>query len=61
MRKKLVADLAATGLSRIDNIEGITWGPRLPGGEHTVILVSDDNFSASQVTQIVALAVRYPR
>jgi hypothetical protein len=61
MRKKLVADLADTGLSRIDNIEGITWGPRLPRGERTLILVSDDNFSASQVTQIVALAVRYPR
>jgi hypothetical protein len=60
MRKKLVADLAGLKLSTVDNIEGITWGPALAGGERALLLVSDDNFSATQVTQIVALAVRYP-
>jgi hypothetical protein len=60
MRKRLLADLADFRLSTVDNIEGITWGPRLPSGERTLLLVSDDNFSAAQVTQIVALAVRYP-
>jgi hypothetical protein len=60
MRKRLIADLADFKLSTVDNIEGITWGPALPTGERTLLLVSDDNFSATQVTQIVALAVRYP-
>ncbi|MCE7005113.1 esterase-like activity of phytase family protein [Kibdelosporangium philippinense] len=58
MSKKLLVDLADVGLSRLDNIEGITWGPRLSGGERSLILISDNNFSAAQVTQIVALAVR---
>ncbi|RSM84522.1 esterase-like activity of phytase family protein [Kibdelosporangium aridum] len=61
MRKKLLVDLADVGLSRVDNIEGITWGPQLSRGERSLILISDNNFSAAQVTQIVALAVRYPR
>jgi hypothetical protein len=61
MHKRLIADLADFKLSTVDNIEGVTWGPPLPSGERTLLLVSDDNFSATQVTQIVALAVRYPR
>jgi hypothetical protein len=36
----------------------MTWGPRLRSGEHTLVLVSDDNFAATQVTQVIALAVR---
>ncbi|WP_433600686.1 esterase-like activity of phytase family protein [Nocardia sp. CA-135953] len=56
--KRLLVDLADLGLDPIDNIEGMTWGPRLPSGERTLILVSDNNFSDKQVTQIVALAVR---
>jgi hypothetical protein len=58
VRKKLVADLADLGLSTVDNIEGMTWGPRLRTGERTLLLVSDDNFSATQVNQVVALAIR---
>lgn len=58
MRKKLVADFSDLGLSTVDNTEGMTWGPTLPNGEHTLILVSDDNFAEGAVTQIVALGVR---
>jgi hypothetical protein len=58
VRKRLVADLADFDLSRVDNVEGMTWGPKLPTGERTLLLVSDDNFAASQVTQVIALAVR---
>lgn len=57
VRKKLVADLADFPLSTVDNVEGMTWGPRLPTGERTLLLVSDDNFAATQVTQVIALAV----
>ncbi|WP_232111076.1 esterase-like activity of phytase family protein [Nocardia wallacei] len=56
--KRLLVDLAEFGLTEIDNIEGMTWGPRLPSGERTLVLVSDDNFSGDQITQVVALAVR---
>jgi hypothetical protein len=41
----------------IDNIEGMTFGPRLPDGRHTVVIVSDNNFSAAQFTQFIVLAV----
>ena len=58
MRKKLVADFHTLGLSTVDNTEGMTWGPVLPSGERTLVLVSDDNFDKEAVTQIVALAVR---
>ncbi|CCH35727.1 esterase-like activity of phytase family protein [Actinosynnema sp. NPDC047251] len=53
MRKKLLADLADFPLSRVDNVEGMAWGP---GG--TLLLVSDDNFSPAQVTQFIVLALR---
>ncbi|MFD3532773.1 esterase-like activity of phytase family protein [Streptomyces sp. NPDC058664] len=58
MRKKLLADFDTLGLSTVDNTEGMTWGPALPSGERSLILVSDDNFDKEAVTQIVALAVR---
>ncbi|MDQ2627110.1 MAG: esterase-like activity of phytase family protein [Actinomycetota bacterium] len=58
MAKTLVADLSTTpGLESLDNIEGITLGPRLPDGRQTLVLVSDDNFSPRQVTQFVVLAM----
>jgi hypothetical protein len=56
--KRLVADLADYPLSTVDNMEGMTWGPRLPSGERTLILISDDNFAPGQVTQVIALAIR---
>jgi hypothetical protein len=56
-RKLLVADFAELGLSRVDNIEGMSWGPRLPDGRRTLVLVSDNNFNPAQVTQIIALAI----
>lgn len=52
--KRLVADFAALGLARLDNTEGMAWGPRLPDGRRTLVVVSDDNFNPSQVTQFAA-------
>lgn len=58
MTKTLVADLSTTpGLDPLDNIEGLTLGPRLADGRRTVVLVSDDNFSPREVTQFVAFAM----
>ncbi len=61
MRKRLILDFAtiASNLQgqRIDNIEGMCFGPRLPNGNLTMVVVSDDNYSASQVTQFIAFEV----
>ncbi|HKX44842.1 MAG TPA: esterase-like activity of phytase family protein [Burkholderiaceae bacterium] len=57
MTKRLVLDLGASGIGHVDNIEGIAWGPRLPNGHATLLLVSDDNFSDRQVNQFIALEV----
>jgi hypothetical protein len=43
----------------LDNIEGITWGPEY-NGKPTLVLVSDNNFGATQFTQFVALSVTSP-
>jgi hypothetical protein len=40
----------------IDNIEGLTFGPRLADGRQTLVIVSDNNFSPGQFTQFVVLA-----
>ena len=58
MTKTLLADLSATpGLTPLDNIEGITLGPTLPDGRQSVVMVSDDNFSPTQITQFLAFAM----
>jgi hypothetical protein len=41
----------------IDNIEGMTFGPSLPDGRQTLVIVSDNNFSPGQFTQFIVLAV----
>ena len=54
--KELVLDLSDLGIP-IDNLEGMTFGPALPDGRPTLIVVSDNNFSAAQVTQFLAFAL----
>jgi hypothetical protein len=53
VRKTLLYDFGAS--FRPDNLEGMTFGPELPDGDRTLVVVSDDNFLALQSTQIVAL------
>jgi hypothetical protein len=52
--KRLVADFARLALSRLDNTEGMCWGPTLGNGHRTLVVVSDDNFRLLQVTQFAA-------
>ncbi|MDB5845384.1 MAG: hypothetical protein JWP79_2694, partial [Polaromonas sp.] len=42
---------------KIDNIEGMAWGPRLPNGHRTLVLVADNNFADNQMTQLMAFEV----
>jgi hypothetical protein len=55
-RKTLLLDLDALGIP-LDNVEGMTFGPRLPHGRRSVVLVSDNNFAASQFTQFLLFAL----
>ncbi len=41
----------------IDNIEGMTFGPPLPDGRQTLVIVSDNNFNPGQFTQFIVLAL----
>ncbi|WP_200307140.1 esterase-like activity of phytase family protein [Streptomyces adelaidensis] len=43
MPKKLLYDFTLSGTDA-DNVEGITWGPTLPDGSRSLVLVADDNF-----------------
>jgi hypothetical protein len=52
--KRLVADFATLGLSRLDNAEGLCWGPPLANGHRMLVVVSDDNFNPLQITQFAA-------
>ena len=72
VEKELLVDLAdcpASGATTpgtqtnplLDNFEALTLGPRLPGGQRALLLVSDDNFSEGQVTRILALGARLLR
>jgi predicted extracellular nuclease len=54
-KKTLLLDLADLGLT-LDNVEGLTHGPSLPDGRHTFFLISDNNFSPRQKTQVLAFA-----
>ncbi|WP_265300489.1 esterase-like activity of phytase family protein [Verminephrobacter eiseniae] len=42
---------------KLDNIEAITWGKTLPNGNRTLVLASDNNFSATQTNQFIVLEV----
>ena len=50
MKKKLLLNMDALGVY-IDNVEGVTFGPTLPNGHGTLVLVADNNFSAFEKTQ----------
>jgi hypothetical protein len=54
--KRLLLDLDTLGI-RIDNLEAISWGHRLANGHDTLMIVSDDNFSKTQVTQFLLFEV----
>lgn len=41
----------------LDNIEGMALGDKLAGGRRELLLMSDDNFSATQVTRIYSFSV----
>jgi len=55
-QKTLLFDLGSLGIP-LDNVEGMTLGPKLPDGRQSLVLVSDNNFAASQFTQFLLFAL----
>jgi hypothetical protein len=53
--KTLLLDLDVLGIP-LDNVEGMTFGPDLPDGRRSLILVSDNNFSPAAFTQFLLFA-----
>ena len=56
MRKEYLLDLDALGI-RLDNIEALSFGRTLPGGNRTLVLASDNNFSTGQTTEFLAFEI----
>ncbi|MHC5935867.1 esterase-like activity of phytase family protein [Nostoc sp.] len=56
VKKKLLLDLRTLDVL-LDNIEGLTIGAKLPDGQQSLILVSDNNFNSLQRTQILAFKI----
>ncbi|MGG6238597.1 esterase-like activity of phytase family protein [Nodosilinea sp. AN01ver1] len=57
IRKQLVLDFADTPLA-VDNLEGMTLGPRLPDGSQSLLLVSDNNLEDDRATQLILLRLQ---
>ena len=58
LRKKLLLNLEDLEVD-LDNLEGLAFGPKLPDGSQTLLLVSDDNFSDLQITQFLLFKVKF--
>jgi 3-phytase/alkaline phosphatase D len=57
VEKQLLLDFSDLGIG-LDNSEAVSFGPTLPDGRQSLIVVSDNNFNAgNQVTQFLAFAV----
>lgn len=57
VEKALLLDLDVLNIP-LDNVEGMVIGPTLPDGSRSLILVSDNNFAASQFTQFLMFALK---
>jgi hypothetical protein len=56
LQKKLILNMDNLG-RLIDNVEGATFGPRLPNGKKSILFVADDNFSPLQKSQFLLFEV----
>ncbi|MNL39491.1 hypothetical protein D3C87_1617720 [compost metagenome] len=62
LQKELIVDFKdlkpqfAAGFKKVDNFEGMALGP-VRNGSQVIFLVSDNNFSSSQRTTFLALAI----
>ena len=59
--KQLIASFDNLGDFDTANFEGMTFGPLLPDGRRSLVLVADNNFAANQPTIIAVLALSNER
>jgi 3-phytase len=57
--KTLVTNMASLGITA-DNLETLALGPRLADGRASLLIMSDDNFSETQVNQFLLFALGAP-
>jgi hypothetical protein len=63
VEKTLILDLddikpaLSPGFRRLDNFEGMAFGPKLPNGKNSLVLVTDNNFRDSQRTLLILLEI----
>lgn len=55
-QKRLLLNFDDLGIT-LDNLEGIALGPKLADGRQSLIVVSDNNFSSTQFTQVLSFAL----
>ena len=54
--KKLLLNMDSLGIY-IDNIEGVTFGPRLSNGKSSLLFIADNNFNPLETTQVLLFQV----
>ncbi len=42
---------------KVQNFEALSWGPTLPDGRRSLLVMSDNNFSKNEVTELLVFAV----
>jgi hypothetical protein len=57
IRKQLLLDLNQLKIG-LDNLEGMTLGPRLADGSQSLVVVSDDNFQPVQANQFLLFRLK---
>jgi len=60
LSKELILDFDSLGFP-LDNLEGMSFGPDLSDGRRSLVVISDNNFSSSQFTQILVFALQYDK
>jgi 3-phytase len=59
VQKMLLVNMAAVGVAA-DNLEGLAIGPRLADGRVALLVISDDNFSDTQINQFLLFSLAAP-
>ncbi|MCC7126762.1 MAG: esterase-like activity of phytase family protein [Acidobacteria bacterium] len=63
VRKRLILDMDTlipqlpASIANLDNFEALAFGPELPDGRRTLLVVSDDNFRPTQKTVVLLFAI----
>jgi len=56
VKKTLLLNMDELGIYT-DNIEGVTFGQKLPNGHRTLVFVADDNFTILQRSQVLVFEI----